>query len=179
MASPKLLNRKPEIPIDRDAVVEVLESTLRDQLAEMPTDMLWDTARKLGVADAANGEPRRRMDIIEDILTAEIEKARREMQSKVRSTRTDRAPVPSPADPDITQGRIRMGLEEMALAFAPFLPANAQVHPMMSRAEMFDRTAQKIGEDTVAFSRRDSQGNERLYRIKMKLVWTVEVIEGV
>lgn len=163
---------------EQDAVVRVLESELKDTLTMMPTDQLWETAKRRHIqVETPGGEPRRRMDLIEDILTAEIEQARRDMLASKRVVRVEQKAPTAPTDPDIRNGTIRLTPEEMALVMAAMLPANASVHPLMSRAEMFERTAQKVGPDTVAFSRRDSLGNERLYRIKLEMRWTV-TLEG-
>lgn len=178
VAKPPVLSAGQKTKQNVDAVVEVLEGTLREQLETMPTEELWDTANKAGIAYQQNHEPRRRADIVEDLLTYEVEKARREMQRRVQQAKVAPPVRRAPSDPDVESGSVRLTLEEIALAFSVFLPPNAVVYPTMSRAELFTRTAQRILPDTVIFTRLDSQGNDRQYRLKMKPVWIVEIDKG-
>lgn len=162
-----------------DAVVEILEGTLREQLEGMMVEELWDTAQKASIPYTKNHEPRRRADIIEDLLTYEIEKARTEMQQRLRREKASAPPRRTPADPDILEGNtVRLTLEEIALAFSVFLPPNAVVHPTMSRAELYQKTAQRVTPDTVIFTRPDREGNDRQYRLRFKPAWVVDIDKG-
>ena len=161
-----------------DVLVELLEGPLAAELARMPVETLWDTCTKAGVPYQQNGEPRRRADLIEELLTKEMEKARAEMTERRASERAKPVLRIAPEDLELHDGAISLTLEEMAIALAPFLPINAQVHTSMQRAEVYTRASQRVAPDAVVFSRPDRQGNDRQYRLTFPTTFEVEVDKG-
>lgn len=159
-----------------DQVIETLESGLSDQLASMPTEKIWDVCQKMGIRYEHNGEPRRRADLIEDILTKEIEKAREDMERVAKAKRQQSAPRPVPTDNDIEEGTISLSLEELALIFAALLPPEAIVNPHMGRVEVYAKAAQRLAPDVVKFMRPDSAGNDRQYTLHIAPKWRLPIL---